>query len=303
VTAPAAAGPRALPAGRAWRNALGIVAVLWVVLGVGCFGLGAQLVADRYGHSLDGAFALDLVFLAGVLVVIAAAVGWQRAHGETLRDLGWRAPPRPVAVVVAVVFGLVWTASSYARGGDVLALFWQRPVMAVIGVVLAFGEELAVRGFFLEQLRRGGVPTWLQVVASGRRGPALAQQRRPLAERLGQATSFGPAPRHAPHHLLDHRAVQRRFLLGDQVNDDPDRVGENLGSLGHRSPVDPPVMRARLGRSSPTPASTPPAALDLPAGAAVATGSIRSVIEQSRMSSSAISTLRLNRSGRSVTSR
>lgn len=159
--------PPTLSPGRAWRNAAEVTVLLWVVLGVGCFGVGAQLVADRYGHGLTGALVLDLIFLAGVLVVIAAVLGWQRAHGETIRDLGWRAPTRPVAIVAALGYGLVWTASGYARGGDPLALSWQRPVMAAIGIVLAFGEELAVRGFFLEQLRRGGVPTWLQVLASG----------------------------------------------------------------------------------------------------------------------------------------
>lgn len=156
-----------ISAATAWRNALGVALGLWVVLGVGCFGVGSQLVADRYGHSLQGAFILDLVFLAGVLVVIAGVVGWQRAHGETIRDLGWLAPTRRIAVVVAVAYGLAWTASSYAQGGDPFAWSWQRPVMALIGLVLAFGEELAVRGLFLEQLRRGRVPTWVQVVASG----------------------------------------------------------------------------------------------------------------------------------------
>ena len=167
MTAQAAVQPPTLSRRQAWRNALIVSAVLWVVLGVGCFGFGAQLVADHYGHTLDGAFVLDLVFLAGVLVVIGFVVGWQRAHGETIRDLGWRLPTTRVAIAVAIVFGLLWTATAYARGGDPFALTWQRPVMALIGVVLAFGEELAVRGFFMEQLRRGGVPTWVQVVSSG----------------------------------------------------------------------------------------------------------------------------------------
>lgn len=158
---------RRISARTAWLRALMLVAVLWVVLGVGCFGFGAQLVADRYGHSLRGAFVLDLIFLAGVLVVIAVVVGWQRAHDERIRDLGWRAPTRRTAIVIAIVYGLLWTASSYARGGNPLAWTWQRPVMAAIGLVLAFGEELAVRGFFMEQLRRGGIPTWVQVVSSG----------------------------------------------------------------------------------------------------------------------------------------
>ena len=166
MTAPTStAGPTLSPT-RAWLHALGVTLLLWLVLGAACFGFGAQSVSHAFGTSLDGAFVLDLVFLAGVLVVIAAVVGWQRGHGESLRELGWRRPTRPVVIVVALAYGVVWTVSSYARGGDPLALSWQRPVMAVIGVVLAFGEELAVRGFLMEQLRRGGVPTWLQVVVS-----------------------------------------------------------------------------------------------------------------------------------------
>src|SRR5262249_13551778 len=64
-----------------------------------------------------------------------------------------------------------------------------------------------------------------------------------------------------------------------------------------------PVMRARLGRSCPTPAVAPPAALAGRDRPPAATGSIRSVIEQPRMSSSAIRIFRLSRSGRSATSR
>ena len=151
----------------AWLRVLLISLVLWLVLGVGCFGFGAQIVAQRLGHDVPAAFVLDLVFLAGALVIIAVVVGWQRAHGETIRDLGWGAPTRKSAIVIGVAYGLLWTASSYARGGNPLAWTWQRPVMALIGLVLAFGEEIAVRGFLMEQLRRGGVATWVQVVTSG----------------------------------------------------------------------------------------------------------------------------------------
>lgn len=136
------------------------------MLGVVCFGFGAQLVGDRFGHSLIGAFVLDLIFAGGVLIIIGTIVVWQRAHGETIRDLGWRAPTRSVAIVIGVLYGAVWTVSSYLRGGDPLAWSWERPAMALIGLLLAFGEELAVRGFLMEQLRRGRVPTWVQVLVS-----------------------------------------------------------------------------------------------------------------------------------------
>jgi membrane protease YdiL (CAAX protease family) len=151
----------------AWTAVAGVTLLLWVVLGVGCFGIGAAAVAAGFGPTLTGAFVLDLVFLAGVLIVIGAVVAWQRSRGETIRDLGWRRPTRPVAVVVGILFGLLWTATGYARGGDPLAWSWERPVMALIGIVLAFGEELAVRGFLMEQMRRGEIPAWAQVVVSG----------------------------------------------------------------------------------------------------------------------------------------
>jgi len=108
----------------------------------------------------------------------------------------------------------------------------------------------------------------------------------------------------AAHRVLDGRAIQPRLDAGNEVDNHTDRIGEHVGShrANHRSAAgsgDP--TRARLGRRSPTPASAPPAALDLRAAAAAATGSTSSSIVQSKMSSSAINTFRLNRSGRSTT--
>jgi hypothetical protein len=169
TTTTAAAQPvRApLPALVAWRNALAIVVLLWVVIGLN-FSLLAEFLVHRFPHQLLLATVLlDFGFALAAVVVVGTIVLWQRAHGETLADLGWRRPTTRVAIVVAVVYGLLWTALGYARGGDPLALSWERPVMMLIGPFLAFAEELAMRGFFMENLRRGGVPTWLQVVASG----------------------------------------------------------------------------------------------------------------------------------------
>jgi hypothetical protein len=110
------------------------------------------------------------------------------------------------------------------------------------------------------------------------------------------------APRHA--RAVFEALVADNLDIGDEVDDDADRVGEHLGC--HRGVICHPsarVMQARFGRRPPTPASSPLAVRALRAGLAAAMGSISSSIEQSRMSSSAISTFRLSRSGRSTTIR
>ena len=60
-------------------------------------------------------------------------------------------PTRGAAMAVAVVYGLAWVAMSYVRGEDPLAWSWQRPIMMGVGVILAFGEEIAVRGLILDR--------------------------------------------------------------------------------------------------------------------------------------------------------
>ncbi len=155
-----------LSPGVAWGRVVGMTGVLWLALGVAGFGVGTRWVYARHQDTVAGAFALDLAFLAGALAVVAVVGAWQRRLGETFVELGWGAPTRTRAVVAAVGFGLLWTALSYSRGGDPLAWSWQRPIMMVIGVVLALAEEVA-RAFVLTQLHRAGVPAWAQVVVGG----------------------------------------------------------------------------------------------------------------------------------------
>src|ERR1700674_5629336 len=151
----------------AWLRVLTMIVVLWLLPGALGFGFFAQYIADRFQSDLVlGAFVLDLVFAVIIAIIVGGIVAWQRAHSETLADLGWRKPTQRVAVMGGVVLGLAWVALSYARGGSPWAAPWERPVMAVIGSFLAFGEELAVRGFLMEQLRRGGVATWPEVLVS-----------------------------------------------------------------------------------------------------------------------------------------
>ena len=162
-----AAVPRTEPTAKAWRQALAMLAVLWVVLGGLNFGVLAQLLASRLGSDLAfAALLLSSGFALSLAVVVAGIIVWQRAHGETLADLGWRRPTTRLAVGLGVVYGVAWAALSYARGGNPLDLAWERWPLLLLGIFLAFGEELAVRGFVMEHLQRGGVPTWVQILVS-----------------------------------------------------------------------------------------------------------------------------------------
>ena len=148
----------------AWREVGLTIGVLWSVLGAACFFAGAQWVYDEWGTSLNGALVLDVIFLVGCLVVIGFVRWRQSRRGEGFAELGWGRPARTPMLIIAVIYGLAWTAMAYARGGDPLAWSWQRPIMMAIGLVLAFGEEIAVRGLILDRLERCGSSRLLQVV-------------------------------------------------------------------------------------------------------------------------------------------
>lgn len=154
----------------AWRNALGVVVLLWL-FALGNFGLITNYLASIMPTNLLlASFYLDVSFGIGIAVIVGLIVWWQRHHGETLMDLGWRRPTTVTAISIGIIYGALWVMLSYVREPhpvqSSLALSWERPLMMLIGLFLAFGEELAMRGFFMEQLRRGRIPTWLQVIAS-----------------------------------------------------------------------------------------------------------------------------------------
>ena len=155
----------------AWRNALGIVVLLWLLLGLVNFGFITNYLASTMANNLLlASFYLDITFGISAAIIVALIVLWQRRHGETLMDLGWRRPTTVTAIIIGIVYGALWVVLSYSHEPHpiqgFLALSWERPIMMLIGLFLAFTEELAMRGFFMEQLRRGNIPTWIQVLAS-----------------------------------------------------------------------------------------------------------------------------------------
>ncbi len=155
---------------RAWRNVLGATVVGWLIIALPNFGfLTDYLARTMRNDRVLAAFYLDLGFVVSAIIVIGLVYWWQRAHGETLADIGWRRPTRISVLIIAILYGALWTSSFYVSPGHLsfFAFPWERFVMAPLGIILATSEELLFRGFLIEQLRRATVPTWLQVLASG----------------------------------------------------------------------------------------------------------------------------------------
>ena len=108
--------------------------------------------------------------------------------------------------------------------------------------------------------RVGGTQPEQQLASRPRhRRPARCGQKRVVKQHPGQPAALGAPARDASDDPADLPRVQRLLNVGDQPDDQPDRVGQDFSGdrTGHRPG---PLMRARFGRSSPTP-SSPPATL------------------------------------------
>lgn len=123
----------------AWRNVLGATIVGWLIIALPNFGFFTDYLARTMKHNvLLASLYLDLGFFVSTAIVIALVFWWQRAHGETLADLGWRRPTTTLAISIAIIFGALWTATFYVSPGHLsfLAFPWERFVMAPLGIVL-----------------------------------------------------------------------------------------------------------------------------------------------------------------------
>ncbi len=136
---------------------------------------------------------------------------WQRAHGETLADLGWRKPTTKTAIVLAVLLGLfyLWGTVMGAKvllpGVNVYALDPLRLLLVPLGIFMAIAEETMMRGFFITQLQRAGVPTWLQIIASGACSASYHTIQNPSL--LGFLPAFVLFSIHAGLYVLGKRSL------------------------------------------------------------------------------------------------
>jgi membrane protease YdiL (CAAX protease family) len=156
----------------AWRNALGISLLGCLIVGLGNFVLAAGYFA-RATSLIKGALWLSVSFTISFAIILLVIIRWQSRHGESLAELGWRKPTRAIAVIMSIALSLVWVAFSYSGASyllpkvNLLELPWIRLIMAVLGIFISTTEVIMMRGFFMTQLQRGGIPTWIQMIASG----------------------------------------------------------------------------------------------------------------------------------------
>jgi membrane protease YdiL (CAAX protease family) len=112
------------------------------------------------------------LFLVPFAIVIGVMWVWMRRQGRTLADLGWRRPSTWTALILGVLLGLGWGAMgafSYLHfnpEADLAEVSQLRLFTALAGGLIAVMEDLVTRGFLMEELKRIGSPTWMQVLAS-----------------------------------------------------------------------------------------------------------------------------------------
>ena len=99
------------------------------------------------------------------------------------RWLSWAGGGRPRRwrSALGVLLGGLYLWGSYfgaqyvLPGENVLAFTWTRLALAPLGIFMAIAEEVMMRGFFMTELNRARVPTWLQILSSGAARPSITR--------------------------------------------------------------------------------------------------------------------------------
>lgn len=194
----------------AWRNAIAITLLGCLLLGFGCFLLLGRYLRQRF-DLFDAAVWQQVGFGVGLAIIFAVIVVWQRSRGESLRELGWRRPTTPLALGLAVLLGIAYVSGSWfgaqyvLRGVNVAELSWVRLALAPLGIFMALAEETMMRGFFMTELRRARVATWVQILASGACSAAYHSIQNPTLE--GFLPSFVLFSLHAGLYVLGRRSL------------------------------------------------------------------------------------------------
>jgi membrane protease YdiL (CAAX protease family) len=202
--------PQVTPKLTAWRNALAITLLGCLLLGLGCFVLLGKFLLARM-DLFRAAVCQQIGFGVSLAIILTVIVLWQRARGLSLRELGWRRPTSRLALALGVLLGAAYIAGSYfgaryvLRGVDVTEFHWARVALAPLGIFMAIAEETMMRGFFMTELERARVATWLQIVASGACSAVYHTLHNPTP--LGFVPSFVLFSLHAGLYVVGRRSL------------------------------------------------------------------------------------------------
>jgi membrane protease YdiL (CAAX protease family) len=199
----------------AWRDALAITLLACLLGGLGCFVLlGNYLWRQIDAGQLDlftAAVWWEVGFTVAMAIMLGVIIVWQRSRDSSLAELGWGKPTTPLALVLAVLLGVAFLANCYFGARFVLPdvnvteLNGVRIALAPLGIFLAFGEETMMRGFFMTQLHKARVATWLQIVASGACSALYHAFQNPTP--MGFLPSFVLFSLHAGLYVLGRRSL------------------------------------------------------------------------------------------------
>jgi len=154
-----------------WKPVLVLTALLVLFVGP-VFGPVGNYAKEEFGVRGGSSFVVAL-FTVAFVALAAGTVRWVKQQGGTLADLGWRTPTKTSAVVGAVFFGIFWAAfqvMGYVHQVDATAdpmeMSLLRVGTAIGGLIIAGCEDLVGRGFLMNHLKKVGLGTWMQVLAS-----------------------------------------------------------------------------------------------------------------------------------------
>ena len=199
----------------AWRNCVLLTLAGCLLLGLICFVALGNYLPKRL-PLFEAAVIQQLAFAAALGVITAGIWLIQRRRGESFRELGWRKPTTPLAITLAIHLGALYLwgsyfgAQHYLPAENVLALHLPRLLLIPVGLFMAFAEELMMRGFFMTELARARVATWIQILASGAFSAVYHAMHNPTLE--GYLPSFILFTLHAALYALGRRSLTPTIL-------------------------------------------------------------------------------------------
>ena len=131
--------------------------------------------------SLEGPAWIVLIVYAVAGAIMVAGVRWLLQREESsFADISWRMPTRRLAIILAVIFGLLWAAlglwgyhyfnfmvrqTNGAMG--LTSINALRIITPILGVAIAIGEEIVCRGYVMTRLQKVSVHPIFQILVAG----------------------------------------------------------------------------------------------------------------------------------------